>query len=371
VDGAPGTLRVGVIGCGRVATLRHLPALARLPDAQVVAVADLDPARAARVAEAYGVPRHGADGRALIDDPGIDLFLVAVPPAEHAAVAVPALRAGKHVFCEKPLALGLADARAIRDAAAEASGRSTVGFNLRSHRLFLDARTVVRSGALGRLAGIRTVYTARVRLDDGLPAWRDSLSAGGGAITEIGVHHLDLLRYLTGRELAWVSAAARSPGGADAAEHSAVLRVALDDGTLVTGLYSEVTREAQELELWGDLARLRVNVYRYDGLEVDPADSYDADPGRRVGKLVKAVREVPHALRARKLGGDYVASYTAQWEHFLGAIRDGGALRCTVEDGYRAVLATAAARRSIEGGGRRVALAEIERSEVGTPGTGP
>src|SRR5690349_2371236 len=106
---SPADVRIGLVGCGRAAGALHLPALAQVRGARVAALVDVEPGRLdALLARCPGAAGH-ADYRALLDDPGIDLVAVCVPAARHAEIAAAALRAGKHVFVEKPLALTLDD----------------------------------------------------------------------------------------------------------------------------------------------------------------------------------------------------------------------------------------------------------------------
>ncbi|MEX2032560.1 MAG: Gfo/Idh/MocA family oxidoreductase, partial [Dehalococcoidia bacterium] len=101
------TTRVGLIGCGRVAGLRHLPALAKLPEARVVAVADEHAGRLAETGDRFGVERRYAGHSELLADPEIDAVAVLVPASRHAEVATAALEAGKHVLLEKPVSLDM------------------------------------------------------------------------------------------------------------------------------------------------------------------------------------------------------------------------------------------------------------------------
>src|SRR5215207_5389934 len=154
-------LRIGFRGCGRAAATLHLPALAHVADVEALAVADLDGARAADVAAAYGIPRVHADAAALAADDEIDLIAVCTPPRDHAQAALAALAAGRHVLVEKPLCLDADEADALVDAAAPRPDRvCAVGFNLRRHRQVLAARAALADGRLGRLAMIRTHWTA-------------------------------------------------------------------------------------------------------------------------------------------------------------------------------------------------------------------
>ena len=147
-------LGVGLVGCGRVTRSHHLPALRRVPGVRAVAAFDLDAAALARVP---GVRAHESL-EALLGDPAVELVAVCVPPAAHADVAVAALQAGRHVLVEKPLAATLQDALRIEDAAQGRGGRAAMGFNLRCHRKVRRLAEVVRSGALGRIRAIRSVW---------------------------------------------------------------------------------------------------------------------------------------------------------------------------------------------------------------------
>lgn len=112
-------LRVGVIGCGRVTALRHLPALSRLDDAEVVALADSDAARLKQVADRFHITNRYPDVRALLKDAMVDVIAVRVPAQFHADIALAALDAGKHVFIEKPLTVTLEEADRVHDRAKQ------------------------------------------------------------------------------------------------------------------------------------------------------------------------------------------------------------------------------------------------------------
>ena len=132
-------VRVGLIGCGRVAQERHLPALESLSSAKVVAVADIDANRLEMVANRFQVVRRATDFRTLVDDPDIDALAVCVPAQRHVVVAIAALAAGKHLLIEKPLALDLEECDLLIEKAAKSISKVTVGFNLRWHRLLREA----------------------------------------------------------------------------------------------------------------------------------------------------------------------------------------------------------------------------------------
>lgn len=154
---------VGLIGCGRIARMFHLPILSGLPDARLVAVADSDPeARAAALQVApEAVGAHDAD--ALLELPEIDAVVICLPSHLHADAAVAAFAAAKHVYVEKPLATDLADPRRIRDAWLSSGTVGVIGFNFRFHPLHQAARRVVGNGTLGKLLAVRSVFTSAPR----------------------------------------------------------------------------------------------------------------------------------------------------------------------------------------------------------------
>src|SRR5271170_1124258 len=115
-------LRVGVVGCGRVAADRHLPALSRVRGAEVVALADSDQARLKHLADQFRVTHRYPDVHTLLDTTMVDVIAVCVPVEFHAEVALAALDAGKHVFIEKPLAVSLEEADRIQER-GEKAGR--------------------------------------------------------------------------------------------------------------------------------------------------------------------------------------------------------------------------------------------------------
>ena len=186
-------VRVGLIGCGRVALERHLPALESLSSARVVAVADVDANQLAMVADRFQIVRRATDFRTLVDDPEIDALAVCVPAQRHVVVALAALGAGKHLLIEKPLALDLDECDLLIEKAAESISKVTVGFNLRWHRLLREGREMIRRGDLGEIEFIRTTLTTH---HDKVPEWTKRREDGGGALNDMAVHHFDLWRFL-------------------------------------------------------------------------------------------------------------------------------------------------------------------------------
>jgi predicted dehydrogenase len=193
------SIRVAVAGCGGIARQYHLRELNRSPAARVVAVADPDPRARALAANTVGA-RQYADAHDAIAQPDVDAVVVCAPNAVHAELAVAALDAGRHLYLEKPLATDVSDGRRVVSAAERAGTVAAVGFAYRFDPLYARARALLREGVLGELREVSTSYEETFA-PGGSPPWRQERAAGGGALLDLGVHHLDLLSWLTGEGL--------------------------------------------------------------------------------------------------------------------------------------------------------------------------
>jgi myo-inositol 2-dehydrogenase / D-chiro-inositol 1-dehydrogenase len=352
---SPAEVRIGLVGCGRAAGSLHLPALAQVHGVRLAALADVDAGRlSALLAQCPGAAGH-ADYRALLDDPGIDLVAVCVPASLHAEIAIAALRAGKHLFVEKPLALTLEECnRLVAEATrAEAAGvRSTVGFNLRSHRLMRQAKAILAAGALGEIELVRTLWTANWTAVT-RPSWHSVRDQGGGALIEIGTHLADLWRWLLDSEVETVEAMSRSSAFDD---QTVTLQARMANGILVGAAVSQRSVAHNVLEVLGSGGSLRVSSYHADSLEVATTSRPESGLRRRLRPLLQRASRLPAALRAASGGGDFKHSYVHQWRRIVAALADGGAMPASTEDGRQAARIVAAARQSAEEGSVPVAV---------------
>lgn len=187
------TLRVGVVGGGAIAGY-HLPRLrqrANAGDVELAGLADVNPAAAA-TAEKFGIRRFVTDYRQML--PRVDAVLVCIPTHLHAHVAVDAIRAGKHVFLEKPVARTIEQARQIMDAAAGSNAAVQVGFVRRFDEEWLAWRDAVRSGAIGRPVIWRDAYTGHGPAG----AWFNRDDQGGGPFLDGTIHNYDFALHTFG-----------------------------------------------------------------------------------------------------------------------------------------------------------------------------
>lgn len=192
-------IRAAVIGAGFIGPA-HVEAVRRLGFVDVVALAEIDPGLAAAKAAQLGLARHTSNIDEVLLDPEIDVVHVCVPNNLHYSVAKKALRAGKHVICEKPLAMTSGEAEELVKTAAEKSRVGAVHFNNRGYPLARHARALVQSGELGEILMVTGVY-----LQDWLfyPTdynWRLEPEQSGEtrAVGDIGSHWLDLAEFISG-----------------------------------------------------------------------------------------------------------------------------------------------------------------------------
>jgi predicted dehydrogenase len=199
-------LRFGLIGSGYMgrahAIALHSAAAAFGPDYAVecAMLADASPERAREAAQTLGFNAGTADWRALVADPGIDVVDICTPNYLHADMALAAIAAGKHVYCEKPLALDLQQSRAIVEAARRAKICNVIGFNYICNPMLQVAREMIAAGELGEVVGFRGSYLEDYMSDPGVPySWRCQRKlAGSGALADLGSHLINMGRFLLG-----------------------------------------------------------------------------------------------------------------------------------------------------------------------------
>jgi len=256
-----------------------------------------DSAKLARAAQRFGWAATETDWRRLIERDDVELVDVCTPGSSHAEIAIAALRAGKHVLCEKPLANSLAEAEAMtREAerAAQQGVRSMVGFNYRRVPAIAFARQMIADGRLGAIHHVRAVYLQDWIVDPEFPlVWRLRVEeAGSGAIGDIAAHIVDVTQYLLGELVVGVSAltetfvkerplpAGGADGGLRAASANGRGKVTVDDAAIFIARFSggalatfEATRfatgrkNALRVEINGDSGSLAFDLEALNELE--------------------------------------------------------------------------------------------------------
>lgn len=192
-------VRIGILGCARIAKSAVLDVARQVPEIEVVAVASRDGDRAAAFAAEHGLARSHASYEALLADPDVEAVYNPLPNSLHAEWSIKALQAGKAVLCEKPLAANATEAQAIVEA-AQASGATLVeAFHYRYHPMAEFIQEVVASGDLGTVRRVEACLKIPGHLlspDD----IRFQLALAGGAAMDLGAYCVNILRLVTGRE---------------------------------------------------------------------------------------------------------------------------------------------------------------------------
>ena len=199
------TVKVGIVGCGMITTRRHAPEYTENPNAQIVGFYDSDIERARELAAGYGA-RVYTSPEELFADPEIEAVSICSPNYTHADFSIKALNAGKHVLCEKPMALELSDTRRMMDAAEQAGKHLMIGHNQRLLPTHRKARELLRSGMIGKLLSIQSNFK-----HPGPEYWSvnrsnstwffDKNKAYFGVLGDLGAHKLDIIRFLTDDEV--------------------------------------------------------------------------------------------------------------------------------------------------------------------------
>ncbi len=193
-------LKIGIVGTGLIA-IEHAKAIAMIPGhARLVAAGDKDQGRLREFCSTFGLKDAYADASALIADPEVGLVCVATPPSSHEAIAIAALEAGKHVFCEKPLAHSLASAIRMMEAGRRHPGRMAVGYQLRYEPSFRRLIWLCENEAVGKIRSATVERHSYIpHMDQGAGAWWGKWSvAGGGVLITQLIHELDLLLLVMG-----------------------------------------------------------------------------------------------------------------------------------------------------------------------------
>ena len=197
-------LRIGLIGSGFMGKAHAFgyASAARVFDLpfelELKSLADISEEAAARAAAALGFAHATADWRALVADPEIDVVNITAPNALHKEMALAAIAAGKHVYCEKPLAPLAADAREMADAAEARGVKTQVGFNYLCNPMLGLARDMIAAGELGEIRGYRGLHAEDYMADPLAPFTFRHDPAGGGALADIGSHALATAEFLMG-----------------------------------------------------------------------------------------------------------------------------------------------------------------------------
>lgn len=253
----------GIVGLGRIASAQIAPAITASAGSRLVCVASRDQGRAGEFARAHGAATALDDYAKMLADPAVRAVYIATPNALHADQVIAAARAGKHVLCDKPLALTPADARRCVEECRSAGVRLGITFQTRYYDGIADAAKVVSDGGIGDVTVAEVTMSAGRNPPRG---WRtDPALAGLGTLNNIGVHAFDLLRYLLGTEVSEVVAMTGAEPGYRV-ETTALVLLRFASGTIAyVNANQSVPHSRDDIVLYGTQGRvLGLNLSRPD-----------------------------------------------------------------------------------------------------------
>jgi myo-inositol 2-dehydrogenase/D-chiro-inositol 1-dehydrogenase len=322
-------LNIGLLGVGRIG-LTHARAVTGIAAARIAAV--FDPVEAAAQAAMDLTGAHRATVEEIMADPAIDAVIIATPTDLHAAQVEQAARAGKAIFCEKPIDLDIGRVRACLEVVEQTGARMQIGFNRRFDREFAELRAQIDAGAVGEVEMIQ--ITSR----DHAPPPIEFVKRSGGMFRDMMIHDLDMARFLMGEEFVEVFATGSvlidpeigAAGDVDTA--TATLKTASGKIAVITTNRRAAYGHDQRAEVHGSKGMVSIGNKRATSVSVADGSGYRTEP-------------LLASFMVR-----YADAYRQELTAFVEALQTGGPLSPSGDDGLRALELAEAAIRSMETG---------------------
>jgi predicted dehydrogenase len=313
--GAASRLRWGVLSTAAIGRTRVIPAIQRGERSEVVAIASRDAEVARRVADDLGIPSAHASYEAMLADPAVEAVYIPLPNHLHKPWTIAAARAGKHVMCEKPLALTARDAEEMIEACDREGVRLMEAFMYRVHPSWVAVRELVASGRIGRLQAVQSWFSF---YNDDPSNIRNILDAGGGALYDIGCYNVSLSRLLFGAEPTRVTAAiTRDPATGIDAVTSAILEFGDRVATFTCSIRAE---DDQRVEIYGTEGRISVGI------------PFNIPPDRPTEIRIASGGDPPVAPGIETLTFEPADPYTIEADAFAASVLDGVPLPFPTDD---------------------------------------
>jgi predicted dehydrogenase len=248
-----GLVRFGVLGAANIGR-KVIPGINASAMCRVNAVASRDLSKAEAYAKELSIPRAYGSYEELLGDPDIDAVYIPLPNHMHAEWSIAAVRAGKHVLCEKPLAMNALEAESIMRAAAEADRYVVEAFMYRLHPSWVRVKELVDSGRIGELLNVQSFFSY---FNDDPDNIRNQVEVGGGALYDIGCYCINLSRFLYGSEPVVESATIQSDETGTDVVTSAIM--SFDPGT-ATFTCSTRLEDDQRVHIYGSKGRISIEI---------------------------------------------------------------------------------------------------------------
>jgi myo-inositol 2-dehydrogenase / D-chiro-inositol 1-dehydrogenase len=322
-------LNIGVIGAGRIGIVHTETIVQHIPEARVVAIADVNESAAQRLADRFSIPSVSADYRTVIQNKEVDAVLICSPTDTHAEYTIEAARAGKHVFCEKPIALDLAVIKKVAAAVESARIKFMVGFNRRFDSNFKKVRQMVVEGKIGQ------PHIVRITSRDPAPPPAEYVKGSGGMFLDMTIHDFDMARFLVGEEVNEVFAVGcvkidKAIGEAGDID-TAVITLTFESGAfgVIDNSRQAVYGYDQRVEVFGSEGMVKV-----DNNAPDTHGYYSRDG-------------VHASLPLNFFMDRYVEAYASEIKEFCNAVADNAPISVGAKDGLMSVAIGLAAKKSL------------------------
>lgn len=334
-------LKVGIIGAGRIGQVHAKSITYHIPQAEILAVSDIYVEGAKKLAEELGIPNYYEDYHEILNNPEIDAVLVCSSTDTHADITIEAAKAGKHIFCEKPVDLTVDKIKAVIDAVNKAGVKLQIGFNRRYDHNFAQIKDLANKGKIGNL------QTIKITSRDPEPPPISYVKVSGGIFLDMTVHDFDMARFIGGEvEEVYVNAAVLvNPEIGEAGDvDTALVSLKFKNGAI--GVIDNCRRAAygydQRLEVFGSNGQASASNDTPTNVEFIDENG--------------AVTDKPLYFFLER----YMESFTKEMNEFIDCVLNDKETKTTVYDGLEALRMGLAAKKSLAEH-RPVKLSEIDQ----------
>lgn len=329
-------IRLCLIGCGRAGMIHALNFASRVPNARMVAVSDVMEGSAKAAAEQLGVDRCYTDYRKALENDGIDAVIVVTPTKYHHDIVIAAAKAGKHILCEKPMAMNREECQRMIDAAAENKVVLQIGFMRRFDENFRRAREIIDSGVIGQVVSVKSLTRGPSTPQE----WMYDIGKSNGPLAEVNSHDIDTLRWLTGSEVESLYAMAGNYRCVDARERypdfydTVLVNLRMKNGMMgnIDGAQGVQYGYDARVDILGTIGCVQLG-----GLQDKTTLTYTREGGMR-GDVVKSWTNL------------FAQAYVNEDISFVECVRNGTPPEVTGHDGMMAVEIVRAGNESIRTG---------------------
>lgn len=340
-------IRLGIIGAGRIGRVHAQSIKTGIPEAEIAIISDPFPGAAQKAAEEFNIPRYCEDYKEVLADPTINAVLVCTPSKTHAEITMAAARAGKHIFCEKPVDIEIDRILEIKRVIDETGVKMQVGFNRRFDDNFSKINRMVHSGELGEIQIVK--ITSR----DPEPPSMEYTASSGGLFLDMTIHDFDMAYFQAGSEIDEVFAVGAVTVNPDLKKiddiDTAAIILRFENGAL------------------GIIDNCRKSAYGYDQrVEVfGTAGAAEAENVRETNVKISTNEAVCYDKPLFFFLERYMGSFKNELKAFVDAVINDTPVPVTVEDGLRPILIANAANISRKEN-RPVKISEIRKGhEIG------